>query len=148
MLNKSFLLPFLVFISILYLNKCFYIDSTKQFIRDDSGRYKIFHGVNVVVKLPPYIPDTEKFDPYISFTDEDINILKKLGINLVRLGIIWESIEKEEGKYDLEQLEKMSSIVSKLEENDIAVIIDAHQDMFSRLFCGEGAPKFIVDKLT
>ena len=42
----------------------------------------------------------------------------------------------------------MSTIVSKLEENGISVIVDAHQDMFSRLFCGEGAPKFYVDKLT
>ena len=136
------------FLSLISLNKCFYIDSTKQFMLDESGRYKIFHGVNVVVKLPPYIPDTENFDPYTSFTDDDIAILKKLGINLVRLGIIWESIEREEGKYDLEHLEKMYQIVDKLEKNDIAVIIDAHQDMFSRLFCGEGAPKFYVDKMT
>ena len=138
----------LFLLSLITLNKCFIIDPTKQFMLDESGRYKIFHGVNVVVKLPPYIPDTEKFDPYTSFTDEDIAILKKLGINLVRLGIIWESLEKEEGNYDLEHLEKMYKIVDKLEQNDIAVIIDAHQDMFSRLFCGEGAPKFYVDKMT
>ena len=116
------------------------LDSTKNFFLDSENRYTIFHGVNVVVKLPPYIPNTEEFDPYMSFADDDIQILKKLGINLVRLGIIWESIEKEEGKYDLEHLEKMSDIVDKLEKNGIAVLIDAHQDMFSRLFCGEGTP--------
>ena len=124
------------------------LDSTKNFFLDSENRYTIFHGVNVVVKLPPYIPNTEEFDPYMSFADDDIQILKKLGINLVRLGIIWESIEKEEGKYDLEHLEKMSDIVDKLEKNGIAVLIDAHQDMFSRLFCGEGTPKFYTEKLT
>ena len=124
------------------------LDSTKNFFLDSENRYTIFHGVNVVVKLPPYIPNTEEFDPYMSFTDDDIQILKNLGINLVRLGIIWESIEKEEGKYDLEHLEKMSDIVDKLEKNGIAVLIDAHQDMFSRLFCGEGTPKFYTEKLT
>ena len=142
---------FLLLIPILYIidfNLCFSFDSTKTFVRLDDGRYSIFHGVNVVVKLPPYIPDTDKFDPYFSFTDEDIAILKRLGINLVRLGIIWESIEYEEGEYNSTHLEKMSTIVSKLEENGITVIIDAHQDMFSRLFCGEGTPKFYVDKLT
>lgn len=41
----------------------------------------------------------------------------------------------------------MSQIVSKLEANDIDVIIDAHQDMFSRLFCGEGVPPFYAKKL-
>ena len=42
----------------------------------------------------------------------------------------------------------MSEIVQKLELNNITVIIDAHQDMFSRLFCGEGAPKFYTEKLS
>ena len=140
-----------VLIPIIYLThfySCFSFDSTKSFVRLDDGRYTIFHGVNVVIKLAPYIPDTETFDPYFSFTDEDIKILKRLGINLVRLGIVWESIEYAEGEYNSTHLEKMSTIVSKLEENGISVIVDAHQDMFSRLFCGEGAPKFYVDKLT
>ena len=66
----------------------YYFDINNTFVRLDDGRYAIFHGVNVVVKLPPFIPDTEHFDPYISFTDKDIEILKRLGINLVRLGII------------------------------------------------------------
>ena len=126
----------------------FSFDPTNSFVLLDDGRYVIFHGVNVVVKLPPFIPDTETFDPYISFTDEDIQILKRLGINLVRLGIIWESIEYSEGEYNSTHLEKMSEIVDKLEKNDIYVIIDAHQDMFSRLFCGEGTPKFYTEKLS
>ena len=140
-----FLIFFLNIFPIFY---SYSFDPNNSFVLLDDGRYTIFHGVNVVVKLPPFIPDTEHFDPYISFTDEDIKILKKLGINLVRLGIIWESIEYSEGKYNETHLEKMSDIVQKLEDNNIAVIIDAHQDMFSRLFCGEGAPKFYTEKLS
>ena len=140
-----FLIFFLNIFPIFY---SYSFDPNNSFVLLDDGRYTIFHGVNVVVKLPPFIPDTEHFDPYISFTDEDIKILKKLGINLVRLGIIWESIEYSEGKYNETHLEKMSDIVQKLEDNNIAVIIDAHQDMFSRLFCGDGAPKFYTEKLS
>lgn len=147
--------PFKIIISLIFLiiylfnfYSCYSFDSTNFFVRLDDGRYAIFHGVNVVVKLPPFIPDTETFDPYFSFTDEDISILNRLGINLVRLGIIWESVEYEKGQYNLTHLEKMSEIVSKLEKNNITVIIDAHQDMFSRLFCGEGAPKFYVENMT
>ena len=127
---------------------CYSFDNENFFVRLDDGRYSIFHGVNVVVKLSPFIPDTENFDPYFSFTDDDIKILKRLGINLVRLGIIWESIEYAPGEYNSTHLEKMSTIVSKLEDQGINVIIDAHQDMFSRLFCGEGAPKFYVENMT
>ena len=147
-MSKKFLIEIISIFYFIYFCSCYSFDSSKTFVLLDDGRYTIFHGINVVVKLPPYIPDTENFDPYFSFTDEDIKILKRLGINLVRLGIIWESIEYQEEKYNSTHLEKMSKIVSKLEENDITVIIDAHQDMFSRLFCGEGAPKFYVDKLS
>ena len=48
----------------------FSIDSTKNFILDNYGRYSIFHGANVVVKLPPYLPDLDKFDPYMSLNTE------------------------------------------------------------------------------
>ena len=149
--SLSFKAMILCYIPLLFLSSlysCYTFDPTNSFVLLDDGRYAIFHGVNVVVKLPPFIPDTEKFDPYFSFNDEDISILKRLGINLVRLGIIWESIEYTEGQYNSTHLEKMSTIVSKLEKNGITVIVDAHQDMFSRLFCGEGAPKFYAEKMT
>ena len=145
MKNIFIILFFLINISSI---NSYYFGQNNTFVRLDDGRYAIFHGVNVVVKLPPFIPDTEKFDPYISFTDKDIEILKNLGMNLVRLGIIWESIEYSEKSYNTTHLKKMSEIVKKLEENGITVIIDAHQDMFSRLFCGEGAPKFYTEKLS
>ena len=122
-MSKKILYLLFQILCLIHFNYCYSFDSTKAFIRLDDGRYSIFHGVNVVVKLPPYIPDTENFDPYFSFTNEDIMILKRLGINLVRLGIIWESIEYEEGEYNSTHLEKMSDIVSKLEENGITVII-------------------------
>ena len=106
-MSKKFLILFSIFILIQSIS----IDSTKNFLVDDDGRPMILHGVNVVVKLPPYIPETEKFDPSMSFSDEDIAILKKLGINFIRLGFIWEALEKKEGEYDYEYLNKMSEIV-------------------------------------
>ena len=147
MKQKPSLYHGIILLTLVILSSSFKIDETKSFITEDNGRYKIWHGVNVVVKLFPFIPETEIFDPYTSFSNEDIVILKKLGINFVRLGITWESIEREEGHYDLEHLEKMSDIVKKLEENGIDVLIDAHQDMFARVFCGEGAPMFHTKKL-
>ena len=147
-ISKKIPIHSIILFSIFLQISSYSFDINNTFVLLDDGRYTIFHGVNVVVKLPPFIPDTETFDPYISFTDEDIKILKRLGINLVRLGIIWESIEYSKGQYNSTHLEKMSNIVQKLEDNQIHVIIDAHQDMFSRLFCGEGAPKFYTENLT
>ena len=39
------------------------IDPETRTYRDEFNRARIFHGQNVVMKLPPYIPLTDKFDP-------------------------------------------------------------------------------------
>ena len=45
----------------------------KHFV-DEHNRVRIFHGMNVVYKLPPYIPIIDKFDPLYSLNDDDINL--------------------------------------------------------------------------
>ena len=41
-----------------------YVDPSTRAIRDPEGRHLIFHGVNVVYKLPPYIPTHEEHTPW------------------------------------------------------------------------------------
>ena len=43
--------------------------------KDMHGCHMIFHGVNVVYKIPPYIPDLEDFDSQTSLTEEDMDNL-------------------------------------------------------------------------
>ena len=40
-----------------------YIDNEEGVFRDVNGSMIIFHGVNVVFKSHPYLPQTEYFDP-------------------------------------------------------------------------------------
>ena len=62
--------PFILFIVLsIKLNPI-----TRKFI-DDSNRTVIFHGVNIVVKQPPYLPITDHFDPQMSLSAEDIQNL-------------------------------------------------------------------------
>jgi len=39
-----------------------WIDSETRTVRDAHERHIIFHGVNIVYKMAPYIPDSEVFD--------------------------------------------------------------------------------------
>jgi endoglycosylceramidase len=66
---------------------------SRQFI-DESGRSVLFHGVNVVYKVAPYIPSDGAFDAADSLNDEDILNLKNWGFNFVRLGVMWEAVER------------------------------------------------------
>ena len=114
---------------------------------DEQGRTRIFHGVNVVYKLPPYIPSLDKFDPNLSLSREDVEYMKKFGFNLVRFGVIWEAIETSPNVFNSTLLDTMDSLINLLGENGIYTIVDAHQDVFSRALCGEGVPHFYIKDL-
>jgi len=69
-------------------------------IRDQTRQHLIFHGVNVVYKSKPYIPDMDRFDTEESLTEKEMRDLSKLGFNLVRLGVSWESVETSPNKFN------------------------------------------------
>jgi endoglycosylceramidase len=66
----------------------------------------------------------------------------------VRLGILWEAFETDENVFNFKYLEDVYKLVNQFGENGIMVILDAHQDLFSRLICGEGVPHFYAKKLS
>jgi endoglycosylceramidase len=80
--------------------KKMHIDTVTRTLRDEHERQVTLHGMNVVYKVDPYIPVTDKFDSQLSMSSEDIEYLSLLGFNMVRLGVIWEAVEKKEGVYD------------------------------------------------
>ena len=137
-----------LFILLIKASYFFSIDSSKSFILDNTGRYSIFHGVNVVVKLPPYLPNLDLFDPYMSLnTKYDLDTMKRLGFNMVRLGVMWEAVERQPNIYDYDYLDKVEKIINTLGENGIYTMIDAHEDVFARNFCGERVPYFYVNEM-
>ena len=88
----------------------------------------MFHGVNVVYKLPPYIPTQNGFNASTSLSDLDIDNLKGWGMNFVRLGVMWEAvyIDDGSGKMNTTYLEEINKLVTKLGQNGIYTLIDAH----------------------
>lgn len=64
--------------------ECYNVNTTTHRQVDVFGRERYFHGVNVVVKGPPWIPETTTFDPQWSFTEKDMDFLNSLGLNTIR----------------------------------------------------------------
>ncbi len=69
-----------------------------------EGRYILFRGVNFASrsKLPPYLPiaplhveniDQSKLKEEIELVKSELDLLKKLGFNIIRLLISWKAIE-------------------------------------------------------
>ncbi|KAG6551438.1 hypothetical protein Mapa_007084 [Marchantia paleacea] len=114
-------------------------------IQDGRGRERIFHGLNVVMKGPPWHPQIDSFDPQMSFTDADVALLKEWGMNVVRLGVMWPGLEPKRGVVNSTYLEIMQTIVRKLHSAGIYTVLEFHQDLFAAQFCGEGLPSWIFD---
>jgi len=67
---------------------------------DSFNRTTLLHGVNAIYKVAPFIPTQGEFDPQNSLNDEDIANLQGWGMNFVRLGVMWEGVERQAGVYD------------------------------------------------
>ncbi len=108
---------------------------------DGDGREVILRGfcAGQRSKLPPFYP----FDPVPDFDtalEKFADTTCSLGFNVIRLLIIWEAVEPERGRYDEDYLANYEKIVNAFARRGVRVIVDSHQDVASRKFCGDGLP--------
>ncbi|MBI5533319.1 MAG: cellulase family glycosylhydrolase [Deltaproteobacteria bacterium] len=112
----------------------------RSYLRDDYGRYMYFQGVNTAgsSKVPLVDTASGKFT-YIGrpFPTErarfEFNRMRKMGINSIRLLVMWEGVEPDaKGQYDEAYLQYLREIVKTAGDYGIYVLMDMHQDMFSR----------------
>jgi endoglycosylceramidase len=127
-----------------------YVAAEKFFVRDgkmidDSNRERFFHGVNVVYKSSPYYPITDHFNANLSYSIEDIQLLQELGVNVIRLGVMWPGVEPERGAYNSTYIQIMKQIMEQSYEYQIYSLVDAHQDVLSEKYCGEGIPLWAAE---
>lgn len=129
------------------LSHSFALTLTPKHPTDKYGRQLVFHGVNVAYKLPPYVPVTDHFDAFTSLSAEDVQFMKDKGLNMVRFGIFWEALETAPGVYNYTYLSQVNQTITTLGLAGIYTILDSHQDLFTRRFCGEGMPYFYTPEV-
>jgi endoglycosylceramidase len=134
------------FLSILFLS-LFFLSCNKQkepvkgFIQvegqkfvDNEGRQVIFSGINFISKDP-----TEKYLPKQGA--ETFSKFKHWGFNCIRLGIIWDGLEPEPGKYNEAYFLEIDKRIQWAEDNGMYVYLDMHQDLYGSKF-SDGAPEW------
>ncbi|KAJ3179153.1 hypothetical protein HDU87_003111 [Geranomyces variabilis] len=124
------------------------VDTATTQLTDSLNRTRFFHGVNVVYKQPPYYPPFTTFNASTSFSPHDIALLASLNVNLIRLGVHWAGAEPTRGQYDSTYFDAIRRIVKACAEERIYVLLEFHQDGFSRRFCGHGMPDWVLEKET
>lgn len=110
------------------------------FFRDEAGAAVLLRGVDVGgnSKVPPFraITDPGQLDP-----------LPGWGMNVVRLLFTWEAYEPMAGSYDDAYLAYYTGLVDAAAARGLWVVVDFHQDAFSRASiggCGEGFPPWAL----
>jgi endoglycosylceramidase len=131
---------------------------------DSLGRVVTLHGVDAVYKHAPYELYPDPGRPW-NFGPADAARIAKLGFNVVRLGIEWEGLEPGSGSANSpaicslgqpgnphefrasiarQYLANVAKTVDLLGHYGIYTLLDMHQDVYSHLFLGEGAPSWAV----
>ena len=67
-------------------------------------------------------------------------------MNVIRLHCAWEGVEPQPHQYNYTYIETIRDIVRKANKYGIYVLLDAHQDLFVRQFCGEGLPPWTAKR--
>ncbi|MBO4893645.1 MAG: cellulase family glycosylhydrolase [Clostridia bacterium] len=96
---------------------------------DESGRQRIFNGINLCDKGYANEEKTDKVYE-LDFDENLIVNLKKRGVNLVRLGLTWDGVEPEAGKYDEDYLDRVQKVADLCEKHGIYFYLDMHQDLY------------------
>ncbi|MGI0002008.1 MAG: cellulase family glycosylhydrolase [Nitrososphaeraceae archaeon] len=133
-----------------------------SWFNDDQGRYLLFRGVNFAsrTKLAPYLPiaplETKTLSQLnlkqeIKSVEPELDRLRDLGFNIVRLLISWKAIEPRpntnleellpEGK---QYLTCVKEIIEELHARKLYVILDFHQDIAHEVYGGDGFPDWAL----
>jgi endoglycosylceramidase len=81
------------------------------------------------------------------FDDGDAAKMEELGFDLLRLPISWSGLEPARGSYDTAYLDRIAAVVRACRAHGILVLIDFHQDAFSKEIGEDGAPRWVLDLL-
>lgn len=131
---------------------------------DDVGRQLLLRGVNLGGDCKVPYPDGGTYRP-TDFSDhrevsfigrpfplaeaaEHFQRLRHWGFNCIRLVTTWEAIEHAgPSQYDEAYLDYFAQVCRSAGEHGFYVIVDLHQDVWSRMSGGDGAPGWIFDAL-
>jgi hypothetical protein len=112
----------------------------RTYLRDGHGRYVFIHGINTsgADKVPARI-DSKGVPSYVGkpFPVDQARAhfakLRAMGWNSIRLLVMWEGIEPvKRGQHDEAYLDYLREITKAAAENDIYVLFEMHQDIWSR----------------
>ncbi len=136
----------------------------KRWLVDEVGRSVILRGVNLGGDCKVPYPDGGTNHPTdfsnhreVSFigrpfplaeSDEHFSRLRTWGFNCLRLLTTWEAVEhRGPGDFDAAYLDYFAELCRRAADYDLYVFVDFHNDVWSRMSGGDGAPCWLFGKV-
>lgn len=113
---------------------------------DTEGRAVLLHGVNARINglFDGLLEDgTSAVGPTADFGDADAQAMRAMGLNALRLPLSWSAIEPTEtGGFAEDYLDRAAAVVAACRKAGVLVLLDMHQDGYSKFIGDDGAPKW------
>jgi hypothetical protein len=116
-------------------------------LRDQDGRIVLLRGVNARVEGVfdvTFDDGRVPLEPIPALDTADCTRMRELGIDLLRLPINWSGIEPEEDQIDEAYLARVDDAVQCAAAAGVLVLIDLHQDAYSKEIGEDGAPLWAI----
>lgn len=116
-------------------------------LRDDRGRIALLRGVNARVNGVfdvTFADGRAPLEAIPDLTDADCARMHALGLDFLRLPINWSAIEPTRGSYDDAYLDRVDDAVQCAARASVFVMIDLHEDAYSKEIGEDGAPLWAI----
>lgn len=110
-----------------------------RYVQDSTKRSLILRGVNIM--------NASKSDP-LRLPPIDHSDIKRMrhewGFNFVRFLIFWDALEPNPWEINDSYLDRVEEFLDLFAQEGMYVVLDMHQDVYSKVFCCDGAPAWAV----
>lgn len=117
---------------------------------DAQGRVRLLFGVNARVAGlfdVSFDDGREPLEPIPDFDADDARRMHELGFDTLRLPLNWSGLEPTDTSpptYDTDYLDEVARVVDLCRAQHVAVLLDLHQDAYSKEVGEDGAPYWAI----
>ncbi len=123
------------------------LSSDGTHLRDDKGRIVLLRGINARIAGifdVTFSDGRTALEPIPALAPQDCARMRALGLDFLRLPINWSAIEPTQGQYDEAYLDRVDAAVQCAGDAGMYVMIDLHQDAYSKEIGEDGAPLWAI----
>lgn len=116
-------------------------------LRDADGRIALLRGINARVEGVfdvTFDDGRTPLEPIPALEAADCRRMRELGLDLLRLPINWSGIEPDEDVIDEAYLARVDAAIDCAADAGLFVIVDLHQDAYSKEIGEDGAPLWAI----